>query len=75
MIVTTIPVQQKPDVVITMSWEEAGVLRAISRGVRGRGPSQDVIYQLAGALTEWGVTSCGPPFSGTFADVGKEVGK
>ena len=62
------PVQQEPNVVITMSWEEAGVLRAIGRGVRGRGLSEDVIYRLEDELVKVGVPYCGPKFRGSFAE-------
>ena len=40
MKVTTVPIQQKPEVVITLSWEEAEVLREICGNINssdGRG--------------------------------------
>ena len=58
--------EQKPDVIVTLTWKEATVLRAIGRGVLGRGPSQNVIYMLEDRLSEIGVPSCGPKFSGSF---------
>ena len=55
MKVTTAPVQQKPDVVVTMTWEEAIILRSIVGRINGISPYRDLTSKLFDGLLGVGV--------------------
>ena len=55
MKVRTEPVEQKPDVVVTMTWEEAIILRSIVGRINGISPYRDLTSKLFDGLLEVGV--------------------
>ena len=55
MKVETKPVEQKPDVVITLSWEEAKKLRAMCGGTGGNGPGRSFTGSLQRELSFVGI--------------------
>ena len=57
MNVTTVPVQLKPEVVITLSWEEAQVLSTVCEGIGGTGPEQEITERLYFKLSHLGLKS------------------
>ena len=69
MRVTTEPVEQKPDIVITLSWREALVLREICGCVLGKGYGREVTNELHQKFGDAGLTNhnyCNVSFSGKF---------
>ena len=44
--------QRKPDVVVTMSWEEAQALRTIIGAITGVGHGRQIVDDLFGALCD-----------------------
>ena len=57
MIVTTVPVQTKPDVVITLSWDEAQILATVCGGIGGADPKNRTTENLYYKLSEIGLSS------------------
>ncbi|KKL24241.1 hypothetical protein LCGC14_2417290 [marine sediment metagenome] len=50
------PIEQNPEVIITLSWEEAKVLRAVCGGTSGIGPGRSFLNGLAGGLLSIGIS-------------------
>ncbi len=59
--------EEQPDVVITISWEEAIILRSISEGISGLGPGRVFADDVSLALNGVGVPlDNSTEFSGCF---------
>lgn len=56
MKVTTEPVEQKPNVVITLPWEEARMLRTVVGGISGAGRGRKFTSKLYNNLEELGLS-------------------
>ncbi len=67
MKVETKPIETKPEVVITLSWEEARILRAVVGSICGMSRGRDVTSALYEGLGKEGI-SLAPSvhFSGRF---------
>ena len=58
--------EERPDVIITMSWAEAKMLRRISSGIGGLGPGRDFTNEIGIVLNGLGVPLGDIGFSGHF---------
>ncbi len=54
---TTVPIQLKPDVVITLSWEEAQILSTVCGGIGGTCPRTLFTEKLYFKLSDLGLPS------------------
>ena len=71
MKVETKPIEQKPEVVITLSWEEAELLISIIGKISGKGPVQHFMNEVYAGLRKLNVESdCSLRFSSWLADDG-----
>lgn len=70
MKVETKPIEQRPEVVITLSWEEAEVLLAVVGNISGWGQGRDVTSAIYDGITGLavGLRSATVRFSGSFRD-------
>ena len=67
MKVETKPIEQKPEVVITLSWEEAEVLRAVVGGIYGKHNGREFTTKIFDGLRDIGINNDEEiSFSGSF---------
>ena len=68
MKVETKPIEQKPEIVITLSWEEASVMRTVCGGIGGGSQNRYFMSSLWRELSDRGVPAHPEfEFSGNFS--------